>query len=112
MALLQYLFKLIHMVKVFPMLLKIGHALEMYGIGKWEADQLQVGIGWTGKCFVQGLSRLDLEFNRIDRAKSTQISRGDLFLYFALEQPSLSVLVTYIIELILLQVSYTAPAFS
>jgi hypothetical protein len=38
MALLQYLFMVMHMVKVCPMLLKIGHALEMNGTGKWETD--------------------------------------------------------------------------
>jgi len=48
MALLPYLFVPIHTVKVCPMLLKIGHALETYGTGKLEAGLLEQVIGLTG----------------------------------------------------------------
>jgi hypothetical protein len=30
------------------MLLKIGHVLEIYGTGKWEAGLLERAIGLTG----------------------------------------------------------------
>lgn len=48
MALFPYLFVPMHMVKVCPMLLKIGHILEIYGTGKWEAELLGEAIGLTG----------------------------------------------------------------
>lgn len=48
MALLPYLFVPMHMVKVCPMLLKIGHVLEIHGTGKWEAGLLGEAIGLTG----------------------------------------------------------------
>jgi len=48
MALLPYLYVPIHMVKVYPMLLKIGHVLEIYGTGEWETGLLARAIGLTG----------------------------------------------------------------
>jgi hypothetical protein len=48
LTLLPYLSVPIHTVKVFPMLLKIGHVMETYGTGKLEAGLLEQAIGLTG----------------------------------------------------------------
>jgi hypothetical protein len=37
-----------HMVRVYLMPLKIGHAPEISGIGKWETGLIQRAIGLTG----------------------------------------------------------------
>uniref|UniRef100_A0A0A9D876 Uncharacterized protein n=1 Tax=Arundo donax TaxID=35708 RepID=A0A0A9D876_ARUDO len=48
LALLPYLFMPMHMVKVCPMLLKIGHVPEINGTGKWDAGLQQGATGLTG----------------------------------------------------------------
>lgn len=62
MALSQYMFVLIHMVGVYPMLLKIGHVLETSGNGKWEGDLQKRGR--TGRtlegCIFDGRENIKL----------------------------------------------------
>ena len=80
------------------MLLKIGRLLEISGNGKWGAELLQVGTGWTGKCFYQGLNRPN--FNSLAQAKNAEIYRG------LISQFSFSIL-TYVVDLTLYR--YLAP---